>query len=87
MAKAPPAGKKTPAKISHGTKPVKKKRKKEITNVVVSPHPDSYHVPADHGICRECGNPIHTMVFRGSGYCSEKCRKAQTEGSEEAHGG
>ena len=31
--------------------------------------------------CRECGDPIKAMIFRGSGFCSVDCRKGRPKGS------
>lgn len=30
----------------------------------------------DRRVCRECSETIKVMVFRGTGYCSERCRKS-----------
>ena len=32
----------------------------------------------DLDICRNCGNPVRTMVYKGSGYCSENCKDEKT---------
>lgn len=37
---------------------------------------------AEHrGVCRNCGQPIRVMVNRGTGVCSEQCRKALNDES------
>lgn len=45
-------------------------------------------VPA-YSICNNCGDIIETTIFKGTGYCSNRCRKAlglDTVGNHELRG-
>ena len=48
--------------------------------VTAQPSHDHMRIPDDllrqSNVCLTCRQPIQIMIYRGSGWCSEQCRKA-----------